>query len=370
MDLFKKFHKEIEYCTFCPKLCRFSCPVANASCSETYTPWGRQSLLHLVAEGKQEFNRETSLSVYHCAGCMLCREYCDHDLEIPPVMEAARTMAVEKQVEPVEVADFKLFFGEHNNPVGDNLQQRVRAILPDRYFNKDAQVIYWPGCTAIYNMPKNVTDTFDIFDAMGIDYVGCWDGDEACCAYPLATLGLMDEYEKLSKKVTELLSGYKTIISGCPTCVYMFKSRYLQEGKKLTPKVYHITEFLAPMIAEGKLPLKKTFPQACMYHDPCFMTRYLHIYDQPRQILQEVLREPLGEFSYCRDDGMCCGGGGGLPISQPGLSRQIAMDRLKEFREGKEKVLVSACPTCERHFQKWDDSLKVMDIVNILAKCI
>ena len=368
--MYKKFNKEIEFCTYCPKLCRFSCPVANASGSETLTPWGRQSLLHLCASGKQDFNREVALTTYNCLTCLLCREYCDHDIEIPPVMEAARNKAVKEQVEPVEVADFKLFFAEHRNPVGDNLQARVRAILPEKYFNKDAQVLYWPGCSAIYNQPKNIKDTFDVFEAIGIDYVSCWGGELQCCGFPLATLGVWDEYEKQSREVAELLSKYKTIISGCPTCAYMFKSRYMDEGKKLTNKIYHVTEFLAPMIAQGKMQIKKPYPKPVMYHDPCYLCRYLDVYEEPRRLLTEVLREPLVEFSYNNSDSMCCGGGGGLPITNPALSRQIAKDRLKEYYEGEEKTLVTACATCQRHFMKWDESLKVLDVMNILAKCI
>jgi Fe-S oxidoreductase len=279
-------------------------------------------------------------------------------------------MAVKEQVEPVEVADFRLFFLEHKNPVGDNLRARLRAILPDKYFNKDAQVIYWPGCSSIYSVNKNITDTYEVFDALGIDYVGCWDGDLQCCAFPLATLGLMEEYEKQSQEVAKALSGYKTIISGCPTCVYMFKSRYLAEGKKMTTKVYHTTEFLAPYITSGKLDIRKPYPKPVIYHDPCYLGRYLNVYEEPRQILSEVLREPLIEFSYNHKDGMCCGGGGGLPITSPGLAREIAKDRLKEYYEGVEKDLVTACPTCQKHFTKWDESLKVLDIVNVLARCI
>ena len=369
-DMFKKFHKEIEYCTYCPKLCRFACPVANASCSETYTPWGRQSLLHLVAAGRQAFNREVALATYHCANCLMCREYCDHDIEIPPIMEAARAMAVAKHVEPVEVSDFRLFFNEHKNPVGDNLKARLRAILPDKYFSAGAQVVYFPGCGTIYNQSKNITDTFAVFDALGIDYVGCYGQDLQCCGFPLATMGFTEEYERHTNAVAKALSGYKTIISGCPTCVYMLKGRYQQEGKKLTNKIYHITEFLAPLVGQGKLKVKKPFVDPVMWHDPCYLGRYLDVYEEPRQLLAEVLREPIVEFSYNRKDSMCCGGGGGLPITDPVLARGIAKDRLKEFHEKKDRVLVTACPTCERHFSKWDESLKVMDIINILARCI
>ena len=89
-DLFKKYYKEIEYCTFCPKMCRFACPVVNVTANETYQPWGRQTLLHMVREGNLPFNREVAFSMYQCANCMLCREYCDYLVEVPPVMIAAR----------------------------------------------------------------------------------------------------------------------------------------------------------------------------------------------------------------------------------------------------------------------------------------
>jgi len=171
-DLFRKYSKEIDYCTFCPKMCRFSCPVANVTHNETFTPWGRQTILYLAREGQIPFNREVAFTMYQCVGCMLCREYCDYLVEIPPVMIAAREKGVAERIAPHEVIEFRNFFAQQNNPFGDNLRARVKTLVPEVYFNTEAQVAYFAGCAEIYHFPQIVQDTFRVFEAMEIDYRG------------------------------------------------------------------------------------------------------------------------------------------------------------------------------------------------------
>ena len=368
--MLKTYRKEIDYCTYCPKLCRFSCPVANAEARETSTPWGRQTLLYLIREGKLEMTPDVAEILFHCAFCMACSEYCDHDIAIPPVMRAGRRIAVEQGIAPDEVLRFGTFFRENSNPVGDDLAKRVRDLVPDQFINPDAQVIYWPGCAAIYSCPEIVTDTFRIFEAIGVDYVSVWPGDLQCCGEPIDTLGFDGEHKKHIAKLHKDLRKYKQIISGCPACVYNLKIRFAEEGFPLTDKIYHITEFLAPFFSQGKVPLGKLFEQRAIYHDPCYLGRYLEVYDAPRQILQSVCSEPIVEFGWNREHSYCCGGGGGLPVSARETASGIARERLRDYYEGEKKVLVSACPSCERTFQKEGEDVWTMDIVNVIAKAL
>ncbi len=38
----------LELCTYCPKLCRHACPVANATGRETFTPQSKMQLLNML----------------------------------------------------------------------------------------------------------------------------------------------------------------------------------------------------------------------------------------------------------------------------------------------------------------------------------
>lgn len=368
--MLRNYRKEIDYCTYCPKLCRFACPVGNAKANETAIPWGRQTLLYLYLEGRQELTPEIAETFYQCAYCMMCREFCDHDNVIPPIMREARALALEKGLAPESVTQFKAFFEKRRNPTGEDLQKRVRDLVPEQYLNPDAQVAYFPGCAAVYSFPQNITDTLRIFEAIGVDYVAVWDGAQQCCGEPIDTLGFAKEHKAYIADLHKRLRGYKQIISGCPACVHNLRTRFAEEGYPLTTKIFHISEFLAPFFKEGKVPLGRLFELPTIYHDPCYLGRYLGVYDAPRAILQQVCSEPVQEFSWNREHSYCCGGGGGIGVSDRDTVSKIVNERLREYYESRGKVLVSACPTCERTFQREGDDVNVMDLVNIVARAL
>ena len=368
--MFKGFRKEIDYCTYCPKLCRFACPVGTAEGRETSTPWGRQTLMYLLAEGKEKMTADVAETLYHCAYCMLCREYCDHNIAVPPVMREGRRMAMEADLAPEHVLRFRKFFLDRYNPFGDRLERRVQDLVPDHYLNPDAQVIFWPGCSAIYSFPEHLTDTIRVFEALGIDYVAVWHDELQCCGEPLDSLGLEKDQKDYIAKLHKKLRKYKQIISGCPACVYNLKVRFAELGFPLTSKVFHTTEFLAPFFHRGEVPLGRLFDQPVIYHDPCYLGRYLEIYDQPREILGAICSEPVREFHWNRKGSYCCGGGGGIPVSARETGMAIARERLREYYEGDRKVLVTSCASCERQFRKAGEDVWTMDIVNVIARVL
>jgi Fe-S oxidoreductase len=368
--MLRGYRKEIDYCTYCPKLCRFACPVAQAEARETSTPWGRQTLLYLVAEGRQELTPEIAETLYHCAFCMQCNAFCDHGIAVPPVMRESRAMALDAGMAPDSVLRFGTFFSEYHNPLGDDLGRRVRDLVPGSLIEADAQVIYWPGCSAVYSYPEMITDTVKVLEAIGVDYVGVWADDLMCCGEPIDTLGFAKEHKDHLAKLHKQLRKYKQILSGCPACVYNLKVRFAEAGFPLTAKIYHVSEFLAPFFHRGEVPLGRLFDQPVIYHDPCFLGRHLEVYDPPRQVLAAVCSEPVQEFSWNRNHSYCCGGGGGVPVTARETSVAIANHRLREAGEGVRKVLVSACPSCLRTFQKADPQVRLMDLVNVVARAL
>ncbi|MCB1155298.1 MAG: (Fe-S)-binding protein [Deltaproteobacteria bacterium] len=362
--------KSIEFCTYCPKMCRFACPVAEVTGHEADTPWGRQTLMHLVREGHMDFDADVAAAIYRCATCSLCTEYCDHNNKPYEVMLDMRAEAVKEGIEPSEVEEFRQFYSQHNNSYGDNLQARIKTLLPEIYFAKSSQVIFVPSGSHIVHNPSVIQDTFKIFEAMEIDHVSCHVGEVMDTGAHLRELGLMEQYHANAKKLSEALAGYKTIVSGSPTVVYELKVMYPKFGYELTPKIYHVSEFLWPFVRQGRLKVRRRLTQKAIYHDSCRLGRDLGVYDPPRDILREVLAEPPAEFARNREKSECCGGQGAFPWIDQDASIQIAQRRLGEVYESEKRLLVTACPMCERQFRLADEKLDVVDLVSVVARVV
>jgi Fe-S oxidoreductase len=206
-------------------LCRFSCPVGNATNNETMTPWGRQTVLHLINQGTLAWNRETANAIFQCTPCMLCREHCDHEIEVPPVMLAARVQANRDGLQPQEVVEFNQFFASRRNPFGDDLGMRLRGILPASLFNPEAQVVYFPGCSMNYNYPQTSKTPSSSSRRWRSITWPAMTGAVPCCGVPLQ-IGGEDEFKRNALALAKTLSKAKVIISGCPSCVHALKVRF------------------------------------------------------------------------------------------------------------------------------------------------
>src|SRR5205085_5874167 len=80
-----------ELCEFCPKMCRFSCPVSEATFREALSPWGKVSLAALSGTAPE---LSASEAFAGCTGCLRCQQYCAHANDVPRVLYAARATSV------------------------------------------------------------------------------------------------------------------------------------------------------------------------------------------------------------------------------------------------------------------------------------
>ena len=81
------------------------------------------------------------------------------------------------------------------------------------------------------------------------------------------------------------------------------------------------------------------------YHDPCYLGRYNGEYEAPRAVLRALGIE-VKEMQRSGCLSLCCGGGGGAPITDIPGKQRIPDMRMDDIREtGAERVAVG-CPQC------------------------
>jgi len=369
-DLLKKYEREIEYCSYCPKLCRFSCPVAKVTCSEASTPTGKMTILKLAKDGVIEFNAEVAELLYQCSGCILSRTYCEHNIEVIGAFEAGRAIAVEKGVAPKRVLEFGTAFQKSGNPYGESFGKNLTELAGKSVCEKEkGRALIFSGCTMAHYFPQTLKDLVRVLEHLNFSF-NLLAEDDICCGYPLFALGLWKILEEHKQRLAQKITGYDQIISVCPTCVWFLKTHYLKSGLIQVGEIRHTTEFILERL--GQLKLRDKISERIVYHDPCHLGRYLGIYDQPREILKWMSVNGFKEFYESRERSECCGGGGGLALSHPRIAREISRHKILQFQQLGGQILATACPMCERMLGRSgkEAGIKVRDLISLLAERI
>jgi Fe-S oxidoreductase len=152
-----------------------------------------------------------------------------------------------------------------------------------------------------------------------------------------------------------LLKKYKTVIVGCARCFHLMRTYYEYID------VQHISHVLYEHLRDAD-PAQFVGSGDVYYHDPCYLTRFQHITENPRRVL-EILGYNVKEFKNNRKKTDCCGG-----YSPIRVLRERASDmRLQQIP--KKAAVTSACPKCTQNFHNFnktnDKSIKhFLDLVD------
>jgi Fe-S oxidoreductase len=148
-----------------------------------------------------------------------------------------------------------------------------------------------------------------------------------------------------------------------PHCFDVFANLYPALGAEFD--VQHITQFLAWLIEEGKLHFGEGGTQRVTYHDPCLLGRGNGEYQAPRRILGAIPGLALLPMKPEREQGLCCGGGGGRMYLETPPGERFADLRVQQARQSGADILATACPLC---ISCLEDSMKVVEGEPMLVK--
>ncbi|SDW38997.1 Fe-S oxidoreductase [Marininema mesophilum] len=166
--------------------------------------------------------------------------------------------------------------------------------------------------------------------------------------------------------------GVKKIITADPHAYNVFKNEYPDFGLEGV-EVYHHTQLLAHLMREGRLKPVHEVKERITYHDSCYLGRYNEEFDNPRFILKSIPGVELVEMERKRENGMCCGAGGGMMWVEEQSGVRVNTARTEQALAVQPSVIGSACPYCLTMMsdgtkaKEVEDEVKTMDVAEVLA---
>lgn len=211
---------------------------------------------------------------------------------------------------------------------------------------------------------------------LGID-VGYLQEQEPCCGSPLYYSGFGREYVAHARKNYEIFKslGVKKMIGVVPACTSALKNVYPEYVQNYDLEVQHILQIIASKLQERGSKPKVQGKVTVTYHDPCQLSRYLGIIQEPRDIIRSIegveLVEP--EQEACGKWSSCCGGGG-LETTHPELAERVGARRIDELLKTGASMILTNCPACEMQLAKAirrsGTGVEVVDLVKFLDEVL
>ncbi len=357
----------LDACTRCGR-CTEVCP--SYGVGEPFSP---RDFLYSVK--KEKFDPKL---LWYCTTCGACLERCP--VYVPP-FEIVRQLRAKKIEDGTEVPSILIQTLErlykYNNPWVSSKKKRAEwakdlKIIEIPRSDKKLEYCYFVGCTTSYDTrAQKIARSFTaILRSCGIDF-GILGKEEPCCGDIARRVGEDGLFEEQATECMELFREYGIgkIITSSPHCFYTMKKEYPMLNPDFRICVMHYSQFLERLIKEGRISFQRKLDLKVTYHDPCYLGRHSRVFDPPRNVIKAIPGIELIEMKHCRENSLCCGGGGGR-LWQEELDVEVRMSerRIMEAAETGAQILITCCPIClimledARKTKGLEDSIKVLDL--------
>ena len=328
----------------------------------------------------------TEDEIWACTTCGACQEVCPVNIEhIRKLLEMRQNLVLVHNKMPESAQLMLRNMQTRGNPWAGAQSLRLRGdwtndmglkILGE--YDGDVSTLLWVGCTGAL-IDRNVLATLAlvrVLQAAGVDFAVLGEA-EGCCGDPARRAGYEFQFQISAEENIETLKNYniKEVITLCPHCLNALKNEYPLYGAEF--KVVHYTELLADLIRQGKLKLTNELNSTLTYHDPCYLSRYNGVYQEPRTIMENIPKARYKEMERSKTTTFCCGGGGGhMWIEEQHGTTKINHVRMDEVIKTGVDTVVTSCPYCLQMLEEGieqkgvKESLKAKDLIEVVEEAM
>jgi Fe-S oxidoreductase/FAD/FMN-containing dehydrogenase len=349
---------------------------------ESESPRAKWFFLKEYMAGRAEFDQEWVNKFIACTTCEICNVNCPLELPIEPAWLTMRgtliydgdhmtlpAFAVMQAALRKERNIWASYSRDRANWVPEDIKDKIRW---------QADVGYFPGCTASLVEQDVAQGTARLLDAAGVDFTYMGSG-EACCGIPMLVAGMWESFEEILRHNVQGMKerGVKTVVTSCPACWLVWKTYYPEWAERLGIdfpfETKHYSEIIAEQIKEGKLEFTNPINARVTWHDSCHMGRAGGIYEPPREMLEAIPGLEFVDMEHNREHAHCCGSVLTL-LENPDTAKVIGDVRLAEAEAVGAEAVVASCPCCEVQLrvtaQKTERDLPIIDLANLTSQAL
>jgi len=356
----------------------YQCGECTAAC-----PWGEVSQRPLAV---RSLIRQAQLGMEHiapdlwqCTTCGQCSSTCPRGVDIPGVFKALRQVAWEANQPEHGFPSllWSLYWNENpwSQPPSQRAAWAAKLELPD-FDPAQHEILFYVGCTSSYNrrLQKVAYALVQLLNAAGVKF-GYLGNEEPCCGEAALSIGHKPYFDEITAHTREvfLKKSVKQLVVLSPHCFDVFKNHYTDMPADWQP--FHYTQYLADLLAGGRLSLPRRVERTVTFQDPCYLGRLNGEYDAPRAILSAIPGLKFVEMEPAREAGLCCGGGGGRMWLETPVGERFSDLRMDQALLTGADALATACPFCLSCLEdsanlQSDHPLEVLDVAELAARSL
>jgi Fe-S oxidoreductase len=242
----------------------------------------------------------------------------------------------------------------------------------------DVEYLYYVGCAGAYDQRymKVSKALVKILQKAGVSF-SILAEEEMCTGDSAKRIGNEMLAQMMAQSNVETFNNYgvKKVITSCPHCFNTIKHEFPDYGGEY--EVIHHTDLIEELIRDGKLNVKSEADGRVTYHDSCYLGRYNHIVDAPRNVLAEAAGAAnVVEMPRHGLKSFCCGAGGGRMWMEETIGTSVNGDRAKEAIATGANTVATACPFCMTMLtdgvkaQEKGEEVVVRDVAEIIADAL
>ncbi len=364
-----------------------TCGACNSRC-----PWfdGEggplpRQIIRMAALGLDELLVNSDM-LWDCLVCNRCTQVCPMGITMDKVVRKARSLAIADGKIPEDVKigiKRRLETGDVNGLTTEEFVETVewvseefvdevddpKAEIPHDI--KGTKLLYLPNPRELGINLLHLTAMAKLFYATKETWtLSAHHTDVTNWGY---FVGKDDITEKMALMVVEPAEklGVETLVlSECGHGYHVLK--YLLEdiiGRKPEFEVLSMPELIVRYAQKGVLKFDPgVHPYKIAYHDPCNIARKSGGYDAPRELLSMVC-DGVVELIPNREDGICCGGGGGILQDSHSTPKRMITGKPKadQIKATGLQNLATACLSCHRQLGELSKHFKLGVTVDTVA---